>query len=274
MSSDDQFPRGLSLPPQSPLFWVAEKDRYLRQLLLRDLEVRTGRRQVVYFTRCDTPAQIDIDDDRLMSELLGDCDGTPIDLILETNGGYTDAAKKLLALLEPFRDRLRVVVPRRAKSNGTLLALAASSVAMGPVSELGPIDPFISLGPTQPVPAHFVLQAPNADPIIKQIAMYAMGQTQQLARRLLSTGQMSGNTANINAVVDALSTRNTYPSHGSVIDCDEAIRLGLRIERFGADDEYYKWVWILRCMYEHDARRDNLLKIFEGRRISNAVSQA
>ena len=72
-SGSDPFPRGTDLPRQSPLFWAAEKDRYLRQLLLRDLESRWGRQQLVYFTRCDTTAQIDNDDDRLMAELLTDC---------------------------------------------------------------------------------------------------------------------------------------------------------------------------------------------------------
>src|SRR5262249_60941907 len=42
VSSADQFPRSKSLPRQSPLFWVAEKDRYLRQLLLRDIQDATG----------------------------------------------------------------------------------------------------------------------------------------------------------------------------------------------------------------------------------------
>src|SRR5947209_11249475 len=45
----EKFPRSTDLPVQSPLFWVEQKDRYLRQLLIRDLEELTGRRLVVYF---------------------------------------------------------------------------------------------------------------------------------------------------------------------------------------------------------------------------------
>ena len=82
MTQEEAFPRGLTLPKQSPLYWVAEKDRYLRQRLLRDLEERTGRRQLVYFTRTDSTAQIDIDDDRLLLELLSDVGSEPIDLHL------------------------------------------------------------------------------------------------------------------------------------------------------------------------------------------------
>lgn len=270
----EPFPRGQSLPRQSPLFWAAEKDRYIRQLLLRDLEERWGRKQLVYFTRCDTNAQIDGDDDRLMAEILTDCGSSPIDLHLETNGGYTDAAEKLIALLSPFCPRLRVIVARRAKSNGTLLALAANEIVMGPVSELGPIDPNISLGPGQTVPAQFVLQAPNADPIIQQIAAYAVAQTQGLATQLLTAGQFASKPNDVANVVMQLSTRNTYPSHGSVIDCDEALRLGLNVTRLTQDLEDWKWIWLLRCVYDQDARRSGLVKIFESRLLSNGVRLA
>lgn len=39
----DQFPRTSQLPSQSSRFWAKEKDRYLRQLLISDLEQTTGR---------------------------------------------------------------------------------------------------------------------------------------------------------------------------------------------------------------------------------------
>jgi hypothetical protein len=42
MSTDNHeeyFPRGKALPAQSPLFWVDQKDRYIRQLLIRDIDL-------------------------------------------------------------------------------------------------------------------------------------------------------------------------------------------------------------------------------------------
>ena len=45
----EKFPRSTDLPSQSPLFWVEQKDRYLRQLLIRDIEDLTKRRLIVYF---------------------------------------------------------------------------------------------------------------------------------------------------------------------------------------------------------------------------------
>ena len=59
MPRDEKFPRSDNLPSQSPLFWVEQKDRYLRQLLIRDIEERTQRRLVVYFANRYENAQIE-----------------------------------------------------------------------------------------------------------------------------------------------------------------------------------------------------------------------
>ena len=73
------FPRSAALPNQSPLFWVSHKDRYLRQLLISDIEEETGRSLIVYFTDCDnSAAQIDQADDAYLSELLTPCIGKSV----------------------------------------------------------------------------------------------------------------------------------------------------------------------------------------------------
>jgi hypothetical protein len=80
-SANEKFPGTAELPTQSPLFWVEQKDRYLRQLLIRDLEALTGRRLVVYFANRFANAQIDAGDCPMMAELLGDIGSEPFDLI-------------------------------------------------------------------------------------------------------------------------------------------------------------------------------------------------
>ncbi len=275
---DEKFPRGSDLPKQSPLFWVAEKDRYLRQLLIRDIEEITGRRLLVYFADCDRPdtaAQIHPSDDPYLAELLKDTHGSPVDLLIETNGGYTDATEKIVSLLQQMAPDLRVVVPRRAKSNGTLLALAAKTVIMGPCSELGPIDPNLVLGPANQAPAQFIVNAPNVDPLIKAAATMAIAQTKKLATSLLESGMMSHRQANeVAETVEKLATRNHFHSHGSVIDAVEAKALGLSVDELVANDPLWERFWLLRCMYAHDLKQGRLVKIFEGRFISNSFQGA
>lgn len=274
LASSDPFPRGTALPRQSPLFWVAEKDRYLRQLLIRDIQQITARSLLVYFALPEPHGHISPGDDAYFVELVRDAKSGGVDLLIETPGGYTDTAEKLASLLRQLTPDLRVIVPCKAKSNGTMLALVGSQVVMGPGSELGPADPLIVLGPNNSIPAQFILSAPNGtvDPIIVQAAAHAVAQTQKLAKDLLGSGMMKGrDSAEIDATVDALSSRNTYKSHGSVIDCEEAIRLGLDVVKLNADDDLWHKLWLLRCMYEHDLRSSGAVKIFEGQTISNKL---
>ena len=64
-----------------------------------------------------------------------------IDLVLFTNGGDTEAPWRLISILREFCETLAVLVPHRALSAGTVLALGADEIIMTPLSALGPIDP-------------------------------------------------------------------------------------------------------------------------------------
>jgi ClpP class serine protease len=207
------FPRTTDTPNQSPLYWVAHKDRYLRQLLIKDIEEITKRNLVVYYTDCDrTVAQIKQSDDVAFYELLNKIEGKAIDLLLETNGGLTDATEKICGLLRQATNDLRVIVPRRAKSNGTVIALCGSSILMGFQSELGPIDPSIG-----GVPAEFVINAPpgSFNPLDLQYADAARKQTRKLASTLLKTGMMNEySIQEVEDTIEKLATKDHYHSHG------------------------------------------------------------
>ena len=270
-SLDDFFPRKPDLPQQSPLFWVTHKDRYLRQLLINDIERQTERDLIVYFTDTDNSnAQIDPGDDQFVVELLKDRKGRGVDLMLETPGGFTDPTEKICALLRQLAPDLRVIVPRRAKSNGTVIALTGSSIVMSASSELGPIDPAVMNG----IPAEYILKdAGSYEPAVFRIAESASAQTKKLAKSLLTTGMMSSKPeAEVDAVVEKLATRNCYASHGSVIDVKEAQALGLSVEELNPDEDLWQRIWLLRTMYAYDCSRNGYAKLFEAARISSAVA--
>lgn len=267
------FPRGTDLPGQSPLFWVSHKDRYLRQLLIGDIEAHTGRALIVYYTDCDgSAAQIDQSDDVYLSELLTPCAGKPVDLLIETNGGATDATEKLCTILRASAPDLRVIVPRRAKSNGTVIALCGHSILMGVESELGPIDPSIGS-----IPVEFILNAPagsfNAMDI--QIATAFRNQTRKLAKALLASGMLKGKpSSDVDALVTKIATRDHYHSHGSAIDASEALALGLNVVAHKPDDSLWRKIWLLRTMYQYDCGVGRYAKLFEGSKVSTAIASA
>ena len=265
----EQFPRSSDLPKQSPVYWVGQKDRYLRQLLIRDIEALTERRLVVYFASRFNDAQINQRDCDYFVELFGDVNGAPCDLFIETPGGETDATEGLVSLLRNLAPDLRVIVPKAAKSNGTLLSLAAKEIVMGPPSELGPIEP--QLGK---IPSSILMQPEMAKQNfpLHELGKYAYQHSKKIALNLLSSGMMATRTSKkVEEVVEKLASRDTYKSHGAVIDHKEASNLGLNICYLPNGDEIWSRIWLLYCMYDFDLHRSGLLKIYEGRARSTQI---
>jgi Serine dehydrogenase proteinase len=265
----DPFPRGTSLPTQSPLYWVEQKDRYLRQLLIRDIEALTKRRLVVYFANRYENAQTDANDPTYVVETLEDVKGSPVDLLLETIGGFTDSTEAVVSIVQKMAPDLRVVVPNAAKSNGTLICLAGKSIVMGVPSELGPVEPHINQIPST-ILIDPAVAAQNF--VLHKQGEFALSQTRKLATQLLTNGMMKGRPINeISEVVEKLLTRKTYPSHGSVIDYKEAKALGFSVEYLPPEDELWQRFRLLACMYQSDARKNRYLKVFEGSARSAAI---
>lgn len=68
-------------------------------------------------------------------------DNAPIDIILHTPGGIASATQQILHALKHHPGRKTAFVPYRAKSAGTMIALACDEIVMGTSAVLGPIDP-------------------------------------------------------------------------------------------------------------------------------------
>lgn len=267
--SEPLFPRGSQLSDQDAQEWAKNKDQYIRQLLIEDIEKLTERRLIVYFTNCDhLHAMIDPSDDNFLLSLLADCKEKEFDLLIETNGGFTDSTEKICSILQQS-GKYRVIVPRRAKSNGTIIALSGTKIVMSQSSELGPIDPHVS-----GIPAEFIIAAKTFDQIAVFQAELAREQTKKLATNLLKTGMMA-NVADqtIKDVVEKIASRQFFHSHGSVINSNEAKALGLQVEELDFTSDIFKKIWLLRTLYQMDCERSGYSKIFETSRVSLPVIQ-
>lgn len=69
-----------------------------------------------------------------------------LDLILHTPGGSLEATKEIINYLRAIYQHIRVIVPVKAMSGGTMIACSSDEILMGPYSHLGPTDPQILLG--------------------------------------------------------------------------------------------------------------------------------
>lgn len=66
-----------------------------------------------------------------------------IDLLIYSTGGATMAAWGLVNLIREFADKLCVLVPFKAHSSATLVALGANEIVMSRMGQLSPVDPTV-----------------------------------------------------------------------------------------------------------------------------------
>ncbi len=64
-----------------------------------------------------------------------------LDIFLYSRGGTTETPWKVVSLLREFSSHISVIVPYRAHSAATHIALGANEILMGPLSEISPVDP-------------------------------------------------------------------------------------------------------------------------------------
>lgn len=128
-------------PSQSPLFHAEHAQRYQRQELIQRYEAAFDCRLIVII---DVIFQEGIPK---LEDLLYDADPEQdIHLILHSPGGDGEAAVRMVRSIQARCRELTVIVPDFAKSAGTILAMGAHKILMGPTSDLGPVDPQFYVG--------------------------------------------------------------------------------------------------------------------------------
>lgn len=124
----------------------------LRRRYLKRLAEHTER-AVIYYgtawheTRPIHPQTLSVDlgDVRGFMEACSNIGERKLDLILHSPGGNPDAAESIMAYLRERFDHIRAIVPLAAMSAATMMALACDEVVMGAHSQLGPVDPQITV---------------------------------------------------------------------------------------------------------------------------------
>lgn len=118
---------------------TAERKRQLQRIS----QLRGGRDVLVFaadLNKESAPISIGYVDILPISDQLSNLKGNALDLILETPGGSGEAAEDIVRILRGRYSDLAVIIPGWSKSAGTIVAMAADEIIMGPTSALGPID--------------------------------------------------------------------------------------------------------------------------------------
>ena len=220
------------------MFTAMNAARYQRQTLIREIE-SANPKLLCYVAGLKAP--VDRADALGFVDMLHNVPaGEPIDLMLHTPGGDVDAAEKLITLLQSMvgdDGQLRIIVPDFAKSAGTLMALGANTIVISESSELGPIDPQVSLrdGNGNDV-NHSVLNYLNAyteaqaalreepeDPANRitfekfDPTMVQKFNSVKDRARLFAENLLKRRGANFSKIAHYLMDISRYPSHGQMI---------------------------------------------------------
>ena len=109
--------------------------------LVKKIQDKRGRPLIVMATGTNHPAI----NKECVKSLERNMDDIPcrkgVDIILNSTGGDAHAAYRIARALQNRCGDLCIFVPKAANSAATLMCLAASQIRMGPLAELGPLDP-------------------------------------------------------------------------------------------------------------------------------------
>ena len=118
-----------------------------RKALIERIEEARSSRVVVYITGDRQPTGALIGDDaiRPLYDHLRHIDTAErLDLFIYSRGGDIDVPWRIATALRTTAPEWNVLIPFRANSAATLLAIGADQIVMGRQAELGPIDPIMN----------------------------------------------------------------------------------------------------------------------------------
>ena len=257
-------------------------NRQERLKLIQAVEKSRESKLITYITgdRRGIPGQISSDAVRPMYNhvrALG-FEGVPrIDLFLYSQGGDVNVPWRLVTMLRQYCQELNVLIPYKAHSAATLISIGADRIVMSKKGELGPIDPILTR--TEQGEQTAVVEQINVEDImafvaflkeraglgdqaalssnisilIQQLSPWALGSIYRthshirlIARNLLTSHKETLEERQINLIVETLAEK--IYSHGHAIGREEAIEIGLPIEK--PDAELEDRMWQLLEMYE------------------------
>jgi len=255
-----------------------------KQDLIKKIEKACDSRLIIYVTGDRQPFATRIADDiiPILNRHLENLNHPKrVSLFLYTRGGDMVAPLRMVKLIRSYAQDFEVIIPYRAHSAGTLIALGANKIVMGKLGELSPTDPstmhpFNPVNPqnlqqkleisVEDINSYFLLAKEKAGvkdeqmvEIYKQLgekvhplslgnAYRAIRMARQIAEKLLRIHIK--NEERIKEIVNAITSDICI--HGYPITRDEAKDLGLEIEE--PDAALEKDIWSLYEVYAKEMK--------------------
>ena len=231
------------------------KTKQVGAKLITNLEKARNSKVIVYFTSDRYPFGSRIAEDAVrplydhLSNLDFGNEKQVVDLYLYSRGGDVSVPWRIASMIREFCKDFNILIPYKAHSAATLLALGADNIIMGRKAELGPIDPTLVRGDafqTQEVSVEdvnaflsFIKERANINDqnalakmvgvLVEQIGPLTLGSVDRqdshirlVARKLLTSHKQKMEEEKLQSIIDIL-TEKIY-SHGHAIGRKEGYR--------------------------------------------------
>lgn len=236
-----------------------------------------GRALVTYFTSFVHNAPVNDDDCDMLQSILQQTDTSKgIALMISTPGGDGLAAERMASICRAYGgdNGFWAIVPGKAKSAGTIIAMGAQKILMPSTSELGPVDPQIvrneptgrkvfsahnlvasydtlmkeaseTDGPLEP----YLLQLQKHDHREIQSYRTLIELSKSIAIKLLRSGMLSDDDVTEEQIAEKikifLNPDAGTLSHGRAIYAHEAEEAGLKVDVLDARSELWEHIYEL-----------------------------
>ena len=179
-------------------------------------------------------------------------------ILLHTPGGSPTAAQTIVSYLRDKFEDIEVIVPTYAMSAGSMISLSANRIVMGRQSQLGPIDPQITLagGPTMSAraiveqfdkaradivgndgkpgdPKAAALWSPilsGLGPSLLTESNNALAYGEEMVGDWLAQYMIPGDESMAKSIARHFNDASSHKSHGRRIDRNEARSMGVIVE--------------------------------------------
>lgn len=205
-------------------------------------------------------------------------------LFLYSRGGAVEVPWRIVSMIRELYENFGIIIPYKAHSAATMIALGADEIVMGVKGELGPIDP--SIGIKQGAEETVIQQQINVEDVMSYISflkekaglsdqdalanavvilankldpwliggMYrTKAHINLVARKLLTSHSEKQEEGKITSIIEALVEKTYY--HGHALGRREAKELGLSITTPNSTQE--ENIWRLYETYEELFKLNN-----------------
>jgi hypothetical protein len=202
-----------------------------RKELIAKLEDLRESRVITYVTGDRAPAAAQIGDDavRPLYDHLRQIGRTKrLDLFIYSRGGAIDVPWRIVSALRRVSDLWGVLIPFRANSAATLIALGADSIVMGPQAELGPIDPIMNIQRLVPRPGGGGGTVVQEQVSVEDVMAYV--RFVQERARLADQDALSNSLSKLTERIDAVALGSVYRTHSHIRDVARRILLSRKVQ--------------------------------------------